>query len=94
MIDELVSILIPFVPVVLALVEWFKLFVKESKAYPFISMGLGVIFGLLVITANQMPATYGEWVLAVIAGILLGLTASGLYMAGGSIAEKVGKPEG
>lgn len=89
MIDELVKILVPYVPVVMALVEWFKLFVKESKVYPFISMGLGVAFGLLVITAHAMPTSYAEWVLAVIAGILLGLTASGLYMLGGSIAKKV-----
>ena len=89
--DELVSILLPFVPVVLALVEWFKLFVVDSKYYPFISMSLGVVFGLLVITANAMPTTYGEWVLAVIAGILLGLTASGLYMVGDSLSKKIGK---
>lgn len=91
MLEELASLLAPFVPVVLALVEWFKLFVKESRFYPFISMGLGVLFGLLVITAHAMPTSYAEWVTAVIAGLLLGLTASGLYKVGGSIAAKVSK---
>lgn len=91
MLEELAGLLVPFVPVVLALVEWFKLFVKNDKAYPFISMGLGVLFGLLVITAHSMPASYAEWVTAVIAGLLLGLTASGLYKVGGSIAAKVSK---
>lgn len=72
---------IPLVLVVLGLVEFIKRFGVEGKVLLGVSMGVGLVLGVLYKISLALPASYGEWFIAVIYGIALGLVASGIYDA-------------
>lgn len=72
---------IPLVLVVLGLVEFIKRFGVEGKALLGVSMGVGLVLGVLYKISLALPVTYGEWFIAAIYGIALGLVASGIYDA-------------
>ena len=59
------------VPVILALVEMLKKSGLSSRFAPIVSLALGIVFGFVWVE--------GDWMLKLGAGIILGLSASGLY---------------
>lgn len=72
---------IPLVVLVVALVEWTKRFGIEGKALNAVSMAIGAIIGVGYWYAQQPLASFSDWFGAVIYGLALGLTASGVYDA-------------
>lgn len=73
------------VGVVMALVEWIKKFGVEGKALSGVSMGVGLVVGVLYQMSLGMPAGLSGWFGAALYGVALGLTASGLYDTGKSM---------
>lgn len=84
--------------VIIALVSWIKgTFSLTGKAVNVVSMSLGLVFGaayqlVLVTRGIPMPTEWNGWLTliinVVIAGIGMGLTASGLYNTDKEITTK------
>ncbi len=74
------------VPVILALVQLFKPFVKDTRYYPLIGVCLGLVINLVAAWGIGITARV-DWVVASFQGILAGLAASGLYSYGSTLAE-------
>jgi len=72
---------IPLVVLVIALVEWVKQFGLEGKALNAISMAAGALIGVAYWYAQAPLSSFGDWFGAVVYGLALGLTASGVYDA-------------
>jgi len=72
---------IPLVVLVVALVEWAKRFGVEGKALNAVSMAIGAVIGIAYWYAQQPLVTFSDWFGAVVYGLALGLTASGVYDA-------------
>jgi hypothetical protein len=72
---------IPLVVLVIALVEWVKRFGVEGKALNAASMAIGAIIGIAYWYAQYPLVTFADWFGALIYGLALGLTASGVYDA-------------
>lgn len=84
---------IPLVALVIALVEWLKRFDIEGKALNAASMAVGVIIGVAYWYAQQPLVGFAEWFGAIAYGLVLGLTASGIYDAARSAtATKQNEP--
>lgn len=67
-------------PFILGLVEFFKRLGVTGKVSLGLSMGLGLIFGLCMWFASYgAPADFASWLLVVLFGLGMGLTASGIY---------------
>lgn len=64
------------VPVVAALVEACKPFIKDHRFWPFVSVGLGVAYAVVLALTLATPRPIA---LTVLSGIVTGLAASGLY---------------
>ena len=73
---------VPLIAVIMALVEWLKKVGLPAQWLPYASMGLGIAMGVLAAVAQKMPTTLQEWLGAITAGLVLGLSASGLYDLG------------
>lgn len=83
---------------VIGLVYWIKAtWSLEGKAVNLVSMGLGIFFGGLyqlvqIARGNPMPTEWVGWLTVflnvVVAGIIMGLTASGLYNTGKEVVAK------
>lgn len=71
---------IAIIPLILAIVELFKKGGLPAKFSPFLSVFLGIVVGL---TYLEVPVKEG-----IILGLVIGLSASGLYSSGKSIVEK------
>lgn len=69
------------VPFILALVQLLKPFVTDSRWYPLIALAAGVVLNVAVSFAVRTDP-----VSATLAGLIAGLTASGLYSQGKAIA--------
>jgi hypothetical protein len=62
-----------------ALVQVCKKFIKDDAVYPLLSMAFGIAINLVIAVAKNSDITT-----AVFAGIITGLTASGVYSIGGT----------
>ena len=72
---------IPLVVLVIALVEWVKRFGIEGSVLNAVSMAIGAVIGIAYWYAQQPLVTFSDWFGAVVYGLVLGLTASGVYDA-------------
>ncbi len=71
---------IPLVAVIFGLVEMIKSLGLSGKIVTFISMFLGLLFGISYQIAQAgIPAGFADWFEIVIFGLMLGLVASGFY---------------
>ncbi|MFN8533270.1 MAG: hypothetical protein U0556_06965 [Dehalococcoidia bacterium] len=71
------------VPVIVALVQVFKPFVADSRFYPPIALGMGLLLNLgaaFLLDADPQRAA--------LAGIVAGLAAAGLYDQGRALAVR------
>lgn len=74
------------IPLILALTQLFKPWVKATRTYPFISVawGLAINVGLAL---GLGPADRLAVIKAIFAGVMAGLAASGLYSSGATFKE-------
>ena len=72
---------IPLFFVVMGLVELAKVFGASGKLLTGISVGIGVVLGVLYQLSLGVPADFAGWFGAVLYGLALGITASGVYNA-------------
>lgn len=70
---------VPLVFVIAGLVEFAKKFNLKGTACTALSMGLGVVFGVAYQLQAGPPADFAGWFGAVLYGLALGITTSGLY---------------
>ncbi len=70
------------VPLITGLVQLFKPFVKDTRFYPLIAVGCGLVLDVAVGLAVAQP-----WYVGLIMGLVSGLAGSGLYSAGSTLAE-------
>ena len=72
---------IPLIFVVMGLVELAKVFGASGKLLTGISVGIGLVLGVLYQISLGVPVDFAGWFGAAIYGIALGITASGVYNA-------------
>ncbi|MBD8006221.1 hypothetical protein [Bacillus norwichensis] len=72
---------IAIIPVIVGLVEVFKRAGVPCKILPFISLALGIIIGIVYVTEFDLKQ-------GILVGVMLGLSASGLYSGTKSTIEK------
>lgn len=72
---------VPLTALVIALVEWVKRFGVEGKTINAVSLIIGAIVGVAYWYAQSSLVTFTDWFNALLYGLTLGLTASGLYDA-------------
>jgi len=72
---------IPLFFVVMGLVELAKVFGASGKLLTGISVGIGLVLGVLYQLSLGVPADFAGWFGAVLYGLALGITASGVYNA-------------
>jgi len=73
---------IPILPIIIGLVEYSKKFGAEGIVCDALSMGLGVVFGLLYqLSVSGTPSDLSGWFGVVLYGLGLGLVSSGLWAA-------------
>lgn len=65
--------------VVFGLVAFAKSMGLQGRALTAVSMGIGLLFGVLFKLSVAMPVTFADWFAAVVFGLAIGLTACGLY---------------
>ena len=70
---------VPLVVLVFGLVEFTRQLGLAGKALRVASMLIGVLLGVLYQLSLGVPATYAGWFGAVVFGLALGLTASGIF---------------
>ncbi len=85
----------PISPVLLlmmiaGLVQMGKKLGLQGTGNMFLSMGLGVGFGVLFQVMEMAPGVFTTWARVGIYGIVFGLAASGLYDVGKKMAAAVG----
>lgn len=74
------------VPLILGLVQLFKPFISDTRFYPLLALGFGLIINLIADWALGASAP-SDWVTALFNGIIAGMAASGLYSAGSTLQE-------
>lgn len=79
---------IPLVALVIALVEWIKKFGVTGNVLNAVSMAVGAVVGIGYWYAQAPLVGFSDWFGAIVYGLALGLTASGLYSAGRNIARQ------
>jgi hypothetical protein len=84
------------VPLILGLVQLFKPFIINTRFYPLLALGFGLVINLVAGWALG-AATTPDWVTVLFNGIIAGMAASGLYSAGstllrGAVANKTDIP--
>lgn len=72
------------VPLILGMVQLFKPFITDTRYYPLLAVGFGLVINLVTGWALG-AATIPEWVTALFNGIIAGMAASGLYSAGSTL---------
>ncbi|MBS4209453.1 hypothetical protein [Bacillus sp. FJAT-50079] len=60
------------IPLIMGIVEMFKKAGVNKKYLPFIALAIGIIIGVVYVAAM-------DWKQGVLVGMMLGLSASGLY---------------
>jgi len=74
------------IAVVMALVEFYKKAGAEGRTLLYLSLVTGMVIGVLHQAMTETPTTWQGWAGAGIYGLVVGLTASGVYDVGKSIA--------
>ena len=74
------------VPLILGLVQLFKPFISDTRFYPLVALGFGLVINLVAAWALGASAS-SDWVTALFNGIIAGMAASGLYSAGSTLRE-------
>lgn len=72
------------IPLIIALVEALKPYIRAKRLYPVVAIVLGLALNLLA-AFGLGASTRAEWVAASIWGVVTGLAASGLYSAGATM---------
>lgn len=72
---------VPLIFVVMGLVELAKVFGASGKLLTGISVGIGLVLGVLYQISLGVPVDFAGWFGAGLYGIALGITASGVYSA-------------
>ena len=72
---------IPLIFVVMGLVELTKAFGASGKLLTGLSMGIGLVIGVLYQLSLVIPVDFAGWFGAAVYGLALGITASGVYNA-------------
>lgn len=80
---------LPLVLVVVGLVEWFKQLGIQGNALRYISLTIGLVFGVGYQLSLAIPTDFAGWFGAVVYGLGLGLVASGIYDAAADIVSKL-----
>ena len=70
---------IPLVFVIAGLVARAKTMGLTGKALTALSLGLGIVFGLIYEISVAPPVSLSQWFGAAVFGLALGITTSGLY---------------
>lgn len=78
------QIIIFFVPIIVALTEVFKKMGLDKKYFPISNIILGILAAYFFVPTGEQDIA-----LAVLIGIIIGLSASGLYSSGKSTIEEV-----
>lgn len=73
------SVSLALVPVVIALTQAVKVWVLDSRYSSLVSIGFGIL-GALLVSTTALPIT-------VLQGVLIGLTASGLFTGSRSLFQ-------
>lgn len=71
---------IAVIPIITGLVQLFKMAGLKSKYSPFIAVILGILFGLFYFSSNIKEG--------ILIGLVVGLSASGLYSGSKNMIEK------
>ena len=74
------------VPLILGLVQLFKPFISDTRLYPLLALGFGLMINLFAGWTLGASAP-SDWVTALFNGIIAGMAASGLYSAGSTLKE-------
>ncbi len=81
-----------FLPVVLGLVKWYGSALGVTGRWQFVSsMATGLGIGSAVMYFQLYPTLAVEWFAVGLYGLLLGLSASGVYEVGKEVTEKAAK---
>jgi len=72
------------VPLILGLVQLFKPFISDTRLYPLLALGFGLMINLIAGWTLGASAP-SDWVTALFNGIIAGMAASGLYSAGSNL---------
>ena len=78
---------VPLVAVIMALVEYLKKMNVSGNWLLLASLIIGTIAGVAYRYSAAPLATFGEWMGAVVYGLAIGLTASGLYDVGKGLVK-------
>jgi len=70
---------IPLVLVIFGLVEFVKSLGLSGKVLTVVSLVLGLLVGFAYRFTIITPQTFADWFSAIVFGLALGLTASGIY---------------
>ncbi len=85
------------IPVIVGLTWIFKPFISDTRFYPFIAIGFGLLINLAIAYALGLLQGAGI-IVAVLQGIIAGMAASGAYSVSstfreGLLANKANRPE-
>lgn len=71
---------VPLIPVIMGLVEFSKKFGAQDLVCDALSLGLGLVFGVLYqLSTTGLPTDLAGWFGTALYGLGLGLTTSGLW---------------
>lgn len=88
--QDLVTVMAPLIPVLVGLVEFYRLCGLPSDNAAIIAC---VVTGIVLALAIQAAITYpvaAPWLLAGLVGAITGMTATGLYAVGNRWSGKIG----
>jgi uncharacterized membrane-anchored protein YitT (DUF2179 family) len=74
------------VPLILGLVQLLKPFITDTRLYPLLAVGFGLVINLIAGWALGAGVP-SDWITALFNGIIAGLAAGGLYSAGSTLKE-------
>jgi hypothetical protein len=80
---------LPLIGIVMAIVEWFKKFGVTGNWSILVSMLAGIGMGVGYQFATTPPVVFADWFTMFIYGLVLGLTASGVYDVGKTLVTKI-----
>lgn len=70
-----------FIPLIIGLVELLKMYGMKKRLLPPIALILGIVGGVFYIYPEDIKA-------GILVGVMMGLSASGLYSGGKAVVEK------
>ena len=69
------------IPLIIGIVELLKMYGMKKRLLPFMSLVFGVVGGIIYIYPHDIKA-------GILVGLMMGLSASGLYSGGKAVIEK------